>query len=169
MNEEVERTQTTDVDVLAEMQEAIDGYEAEISKLMDEAATPMEPTARLSATLALRRILTAGRDGFKKMVELLDDQAKLFMIMNGYDVNKFEDEVQGYSLKISNGKNLYIGEKEVRLTLESMEFNPDQIDWFISEVQKVTLYDYIDMRRLSVKEQVETVKKTTKATKKGGN
>lgn len=101
----------------------------------------------LAEYAGMRQYLAAAKKGFEDILKKLDAAIITTLILNDID-DRFPVPELGISVKRTEGENKYIGEDEVRKTLSDMEFNPDQIDWFLNEVTKVTPYDYVDMRKL---------------------
>ena len=115
-------------------------------KIEVPAQTATMPDDDYAASLIMvRKMAMDGEAYFKKLKADTDAALKTFMIQVGVDRQVFG----GISAKIANGENRNITEARIREVLSTeLEFNPDQIQWFLEQVVKVTPYDYIDMRKV---------------------
>lgn len=135
----------------AYIEQAIREFEEYLEEITAEMKMP-EPPAGTDATdilggyMAVRIMYAAIKTKFEKMLKDLDKEIMVAMITHGFEKERFVNG--GHSMKITPGKNVYIGEEAVRRTMMTLEFDPDEINWFVDEVKSETPYDYIDVRKV---------------------
>lgn len=108
----------------------------------------VEEKDTMIAILEERKVLAKAKAEAEEALKEFDAEAKTFMIQNDIGIGKqnwFKHD--GYMMKVAEGENRSIIDKEVRSCLMTLGFDPDQIQWFMDQVTKVTPYDYIDLRK----------------------
>jgi hypothetical protein len=107
--------------------------------------TEMTNEDQLSMWLEMRQNLVAEKAATENALKELDNEIKVFMIQ--HQVEEYTEE--GMRMRVATGRNTTIIKKAVIDTLSiDLNFDPDQVEWFLQQVTQTTEYDFVDCRKV---------------------
>lgn len=101
--------------------------------------------AELQRMMAERVELATVKREAEAELDKLDNEIKATMIEHGLQDDDFEMEIDGERkvMRIQGGTNTYYNPKKIKKTLLALDFDADDIEWFMGEVADVKEYDYV--------------------------